>query len=62
MCLARVYRREVDEEGKLLSDVALLRPQGEKLFLRTLFGEEKTVKAKIVEIDFANSTVLVEED
>lgn len=59
MCLASVHK--VTQREKLLEEVALIRPEGKKLFLRTLFGEERVLKARIKEIDFANSTVLIEE-
>jgi predicted RNA-binding protein len=59
MCLASVHK--VTQRENLLEEVALIRPEGKKLFLRTLFGEERVLKARIKEIDFANSTVLIEE-
>ncbi|MCK4682802.1 CooT family nickel-binding protein [Candidatus Bipolaricaulota bacterium] len=62
MCLASVHKGKGSEKENLLEEVALIRFEGEKLLLRTLFGEERAIKAKIKEIDFMNSTVLIEED
>jgi len=62
MCLASVHKKKGTEKENLLEEVALIRFEGEKLLLRTLFGEERAIKAKIKEIDFMNSTVLIEED
>ncbi len=62
MCLASVQKGKGTEKENLLEEVALIRFEGEKLLLRTLFGEERAIKAKIKEIDFMNSTVLIEED
>jgi len=62
MCLASVHKGKGTEKENLLEEVALIRFEGEKLLLRTLFGEERAIKAKIKEIDFMNSTVLIEED
>ena len=62
MCLASIHKGKGTEKENLLEEVALIRFEGEKLLLRTLFGEERAIKAKIKEIDFMNSTVLIEED
>ncbi|MCK4393374.1 CooT family nickel-binding protein [Candidatus Bipolaricaulota bacterium] len=62
MCLASVQKGKGTEKENLLEEVALIRFEGEKLLVRTLFGEERAIKAKIKEIDFMNSTVLIEED
>lgn len=62
MCLASVHKRKGTEKENLLEEVALIRFEGTKLLVRTLFGEERAIKAKIKEIDFMNSTVLIEED
>jgi predicted RNA-binding protein len=62
MCLASVHKGKGSEKENLLEEVALIKFEGEKLLLRTLFGEERAIKAKIKEIDFMNSTVLIEED
>jgi len=42
-----------------LEEVAFIRSKGRKLILSTLLGEEKAVEAKIEEIDFMNSKVLL---
>lgn len=60
MCLATVYKRKGAQEDNLLEEVAFIRFEGGRLLLRTLFGEERSIEAKIKEIDFANSRVLIE--
>jgi len=62
MCLASVHKGKGAEKENLLEEVALIEFEGERLLLRTLFGEEKAIKARIKEIDFMHSTVLIEED
>ena len=62
MCLASIHKGKGTEKENLLEEVALIRFEGEELLLRTLFGEKRAIKAKIKEIDFMNSTVLIEED
>ena len=58
MCLARAYLD--DEEKPLLEEVAELWVEGNKLRFRTLFGEERELQACLREIDFQNSTILLE--
>ena len=62
MCLASVLTERGTEKERLLEEVALIRFEGEKLLVRTLFGDEQAFNAKIKRIDFMNSTVLIEED
>jgi len=59
MCMVSVWIKKGGGEENLLKEVAFIRSKGEKLILSTLFGEEKSVKAKIEEIDFMNSKVLL---
>ena len=61
MCMASVWIRKEKGEENLLEDVAVIKSRGEKLILSTLLGEEKSVEAKIEEIDFMNSKVLLKE-
>ena len=58
MCLAKVNLPK--DEGGLLADIALLKVEDGKVYLRTLFGQEKELEAKVKEIDFQNSTILLE--
>ncbi len=60
MCLANVYRRSGNAQEELLQEVALIRVDGERLLLRTLFGDERVITGRIKELDFVNSTVLIE--
>jgi len=61
MCIANVWIKKDSGEKNLLEEVAIIRVSGKNLVLSTLFGEEKSVKAKIKEIDFVNSKVLLEQ-
>ena len=58
MCLAKV--RLNDEKGNAFEDIALLRFEDGMIRLRTLFGEEKEIAGRVREINFQNSTVLLE--
>ncbi len=60
MCLAKAYLSENGERELLMREIAYLGVGNEKLLLRTLFGEQKEVEAKLREIDFANSSIILE--
>ncbi len=59
MCLSKAY---VDRNGNrelLMEEVAFVKIEGEKLLLRTLFGEQKEIGADIREIDFLSHSILL---
>ncbi len=60
MCLAKAYLSRNGERELLMREIAYLGVGNEKLLLRTLFGEQKEVEAKLREIDFANSSIILE--
>ncbi len=60
MCLSKAY---VDRNGNrelLIEEVAFVKVDGEKLLLRTLFGEQKEIGASIKEIDFLSHSIFLE--
>jgi len=60
MCLSKAY---VDRSGKrelLVEEVASVEVRNGKLLLRTLFGEQKEVEARIRQIDFMTHSILLE--
>ena len=59
MCMASIWIKKDGGEENLLKEVASIRFKEGKLILSTLLGEEKSVEAKIEEIDFMNSKVLL---
>ena len=60
MCEANAYLLKDGEEEMLLEDVDLLRPEGESIFLRSIFGEQKTVSARIKEIRLMDHKIILE--
>ena len=60
MCLAKAYLSENGKRDLLMQEIAYMGVGHEKLFLRTLFGEQKEVEAKLREIDFATSSIILE--
>jgi len=60
MCLANIYQN--GKAGKpLIESVAYLRINGNRIVTENLKGETEVMKAKIKEIDFMNSDIIVEE-
>ncbi len=60
MCLANIYQNE--RAGKaLVKSVAYLRIDGNRIVAENLAGESEVMQAKIREIDFMNSDIIVEE-
>ena len=59
MCLSKAYLDRNGQRELLLEEVASVAVSGETLRLKTVFGEQKEVGARIREIDFlAHSIVL----
>jgi predicted RNA-binding protein len=61
MCESNAY--VVDSDGReqlLMENVDYLRPNGDELLLRNLFGEEKVVRANIKEMDLTAQRIMLE--
>ena len=60
MCLAKAYfNKSVDDP--ILQDIARMRLYDDRVELETLFGEEKVISGRVVEIDFSTSKILLNE-
>lgn len=60
MCLSKVY---VESQGKrelLMEEITSVGIKGDRLLLRTLFGEQKEITANIREIDFLGRSIILE--
>ncbi len=60
MCLAKAYSSKGEETELILEDVANMRIDGNKLNLRTLFGEQKEIEGLVKEVDFQNARIVIE--
>ena len=61
MCLSKVFLKKNGNQELLLEEVASVRYENDKLYLKTLFGEQKEIKAGIIEIDLMKHNILLEE-
>lgn len=60
MCEANAYIYEDGQESLFLENVDVLRPEGEKIYLRSLFGEQKEFEGRIKEISLISHKILLE--
>ena len=60
MCLAKAYLGRGSDEP-ILQDIARMRLDGERVQMETLFGQEKTIQGKVLEVDFSASKIVIEE-
>jgi len=60
MCLAKAYLNKWGDEP-VLQDIAHMRLHEDRVELETLFGEERVVSGRVVEIDFSTSKILLNE-
>ena len=60
MCLAKAYLNK-SGDTPLLQDIAHMRLHDDCVELETLFGEEKVIPGRVVEVDFSTSKILLDE-
>jgi len=58
MCLAKAFVNNWSGQP-VFQDIARMRVNGNRVELETLFGEEKVVPGRVIEIDFTASKILV---
>ena len=59
MCLAKAYLSN-SADKPILQDIAHMRLSDDHVHLETLFGEEKVISGRVVEIDFSTSRILLD--
>ncbi|MCE5312074.1 MAG: CooT family nickel-binding protein [Nitrospiraceae bacterium] len=62
MCEANAYIYKNGKEELFLEDVDILIPEGSSIYLKNLFGEQKTFKGRIKELSLIKHKILLEED
>jgi predicted RNA-binding protein len=60
MCLGKAYLEADDKRELVLDSIALIEIADTKLKLSTIFGDQKELEARIKEIDFENSRIILE--
>ena len=60
MCLSKIYTIKNGKRELVLSEIASLKIEANKLLLTTLLGERKEIQASIREIDFLTHSIILE--
>ena len=61
MCEANVYLVKEGKEELILEDLSVLRPEKDEIYLQSIFGEQKKVKARIKEMNLLDHRIILEE-
>lgn len=62
MCEANAYVIKNGKEEIYLEAVDILKPEGNEIYLRSIFGEQKVFKGKIKEMSLLNHKIVLEEE
>jgi len=60
MCEANAYIYEDGRESLYLENVDIIKPEGDKLYLRSFFGEQKEFEGRIKEISLIKHRIILE--
>lgn len=60
MCQSNAYLMTNGEEELILEDVGVIKPEGSKILLISIFGEEELVDAEITMIDLLHHKIVLE--
>jgi predicted RNA-binding protein len=60
MCQLTAYLEQDGQEELLLEDVGLIKAEGDKFWLISIFGERELVDAKIKVVDLLNNKLVLE--
>lgn len=60
MCESNAYLVKGEEEQLIMESVKLVRPQGTRTLLLSIFGEEMTVEGTLREMDLTGHRILLE--
>jgi len=60
MCQSNAYLERDGTEELILEDVGLIKPEGDKILLISIFGEEELVDAQIKLIDLLHHKIVLE--
>jgi len=58
MCLSKAWVNQNEERQLILEDVAFIKVENGNLILKTLFGEQKEIRADIKEVNFLNNEII----
>jgi len=59
MCEASAYLQREDQEELLFEDMEIIRPERGKIFLKSIYGEQKLISAEIEESALINLKIIL---
>ena len=62
MCESNAYLIKNGEEHLVMESVSFLKPEGASVTLKSLFGEEQTLQARLKEMDLTGHRIVLEQD
>ena len=62
MCEANAYLVKDGEEELVMESVDVLRPETNGIYLQDIFGGQRTIKARIKEMNLVDHRILLEEE
>lgn len=62
MCEANAYLIKDGEEQLIMENVDTLRPEKNGIYLQDIFGGQRTIKARIKEMNLVDHRILLEEE
>lgn len=60
MCEANAYLVKGDHEELVMEGVDVMEPRGEELYLRSIFGEQKFLRARLKSTSLVEHRILLE--
>jgi predicted RNA-binding protein len=61
MCEANAYLVNGGEERLIMESVDILRPEANGIYLQDIFGGQRSIKARIKELNLVDHKILLEE-
>ncbi len=62
MCEAHAYVTKDGKEELVMQSVDVLRPEGDQLYIQSIFGEQRWIKGHIKEMNLVQHRIVLEED
>ena len=59
MCEAAVFIVKDGDRQQLMENVVTVKPEGDKVLLTDLFGEQKLVEAEVVKVDLTGHEIIL---
>ena len=61
MCEANAYLAKERGEELILESIMILRPEDGQIYLQSIFGEQRRIKARIKEMNLVDHRIILEE-